>query len=93
MTAASQHIDDPAPPRKRYAFRGPYKRSPLREAYYPTLSFGELTELRQLRRAKNISLNTIAHRLGISPEMLRRYQCGERRPPRWVLEAWRKELS
>ncbi len=90
MTAASQHIADPSIPRKT---RKQQARSSVREAHYPTLSFGERVELRQLRIAKGVTLETIAARLDISPGMLRKYQCGERRPPRWVLDAWRKELS
>ena len=57
------------------------------------LSEEEREELRALRVKRGYSVKELARLIGTDPHLLARYQCGERRPPRWVVVAWRKELS
>jgi predicted transcriptional regulator len=80
--AASQHLtSDP----------GLNNPSPI--PTHVTLSAEERVEMRRRRRIKGITLKTIAWRIGVNPGILAKYQCGERRPPVWVVEAWLRELA
>ncbi len=66
---------------------------PKRRRRTVTLAPEERRALWLARRKKGITLKAIARRIGIDHHLLARYQCGERRPPQAVLQAWRRELS
>jgi len=58
-----------------------------------TLAPEECDELRQAARRRGLRLKHIARAVGVDPHLLARYQCGERRVPATVLDAWQRVLG
>lgn len=58
-----------------------------------TLDPTERHALRAARRRLGLSVKQIAREIGCDPHLLARYQCGERRPPATLLQAWQRVLG
>lgn len=58
-----------------------------------TLDRSELRQLKLAARKQGLHYKAIARELGISPGLLAKYACGERRPTDTVLDAWRRVLG
>lgn len=58
-----------------------------------TLNREELRSLKLAARKRGLHYKDIARELGISPHLLAKYACGERRPTDAVLDAWRRVLG
>jgi hypothetical protein len=53
----------------------------------------ERVELRRARYQKRIGCKAMAHRLGLPVTTFSNYECGDRRVPSAVLDAWRQALG
>jgi len=58
-----------------------------------TLDPEELRSMKIAARGRGLHYKDIARKLGISPRMLAKYACGERRPTAAVLDAWQRVLG